>query len=185
MKVLTTAQMHQLEENSVKSGVTMEMLMENAGQAVADEAGRILEDIRQQQILILIGPGNNGGDGLVAARHLHDAGAKVFLYLFGQRPSRDPTLKPIRERRIKRIEAEKDDNLDELTKLLASVDTVIDALFGTGTTRPFSGLLLMVLDRVRRAKIKRPDVKTIALDIPSGLNADTGEAGEGRGNQRG
>ncbi len=179
MKVLTTDQMRQLEENAVKSGVTMEMLMENAGQAVADEVARIVEDVRQQQILILIGPGNNGGDGLVAARHLHDAGAKVFLYLFGQRPARDPMMKPIRERRIKRIEAEKDDNLDELTKLLASVDTVIDALFGTGTTRPFSGLLLMVLDRARRAKIKRPGIKLIALDIPSGLNADTGEADPG------
>ena len=179
MKVLTTDQMRQLEENSIKSGITMEMLMENAGQAVADEASRILEDIRQQQILILIGPGNNGGDGLVAARHLHDAGAKVLLYFFGSRPGRDPTLKPIRERRIKRIEAEKDDNLDELTKLLASVDTVIDALFGTGTARPFSGLLLMVLDRVRRAKIRRPDLKIIALDLPSGLNADTGEVDPG------
>ena len=176
MKVVTTDQMRQLEENAVKSGVTMEMLMENAGQAVADEVARIVEDIRQQQILILIGPGNNGGDGLVAARHLHDAGAKVLLCMFGQRPARDPTLKPIRERRIKRIVAEKDENLDELTKLLASVDTVIDALFGTGTTRPFSGLLLMILDRARRAKIKRPGIKLIALDITSGLNADTGEA---------
>lgn len=179
MKVLTTAQMRQLEENCAKSGVTIEMLMENAGQAVAEEAGRILEDIRQQQILLLIGPGNNGGDGLVAARHLHDAGAKVFLYLFGQRPARDPMLKPIRERRIKRIEAAKDENLEELTSLLRSVDTVIDALFGTGITRPFSGLLLMILDRVRRAKIKRPDIRIIALDIPSGLNADSGEADPG------
>ena len=179
MKVLTTDQMRQLEQDAIKSGVTMEMLMENAGQAVADEVARIVEDIRQQQVLILIGPGNNGGDGLVAARHLHDAGAKVFLYFFGQRPGRDPTLKPIRERHIKRIAAEKDDNLDELTKLLASVDTVIDALFGTGTTRPFSGLVLMIVDRVRRAKIKRPNIKVIALDIPSGLDADTGEADPG------
>ncbi|HUT96840.1 MAG TPA: NAD(P)H-hydrate dehydratase, partial [Dehalococcoidales bacterium] len=58
-------------------------------------------------------------------------------------------------------------------------DTVIDALFGIGATRPFSGLLLMVLDRVRRAKIRRPNLKIVALDIPSGLNADTGEADPG------
>jgi hydroxyethylthiazole kinase-like uncharacterized protein yjeF len=179
VKVLTTDQMRQLEQDSVKAGITMDMLMENAGQAVADETARILEDIRQQQILILVGPGNNGGDALVAARHLHDAGAKVFLYFFGQRPGRDPMMKPIRDRRIKRIEAAKDENLEELTGLLASVDTVIDALFGTGTTRPFSGLLLMIVDRVRRAKIKRPDIKVIALDVPSGLNADTGEVDPG------
>jgi hydroxyethylthiazole kinase-like uncharacterized protein yjeF len=179
VKVLTTDQMRQLEANSVKSGITIEMLMENAGKAVAEEVARILEDIRQQQILILIGPGNNGGDGLVAARYLHDAGAKLFLYFVGQRPSRDPMLKPIRDRRIKRVEADKDDNLEELKKLLSSVDTVIDALFGTGTTRPFSGLLLMVLDRVRRAKIRRHGIKIIALDLPSGLNADTGEVDPG------
>jgi hydroxyethylthiazole kinase-like uncharacterized protein yjeF len=179
VKVLTTDQMRQLEEEAMKSGISLEMLMENAGQAVADEARRVLEDIRQQQILILIGPGNNGGDGLVAARHLHDAGAKIFLYFFGQRPSREPMLKPIRERRIKRIEAAKDENLEELKGLLSSVDTVIDALFGTGTTRPFSGLLLMILDRVRRAKIRRPNIKIIALDLPSGLNADTGEVDPG------
>jgi hydroxyethylthiazole kinase-like uncharacterized protein yjeF len=179
VKVLTTAQMRQLEENSVKAGVTMEMLMENAGKAVADEAARILGDIRQQQILMLIGPGNNGGDGLVAARHLHEAGAKVFIYTFGERPPRDPLLKALRDLRIGRIEAAKDDNLDNLTSMLVSVDGVIDALFGTGTTRQFSGLLLMVLDKVRRAKIKRPDMRIIALDLPSGLDADSGEADPG------
>jgi hydroxyethylthiazole kinase-like uncharacterized protein yjeF len=179
VKVITIDQMQQLEQDAMRSGISLDTLMENAGQAVADEARRFLEDIRQQQILILIGPGNNGGDGLVTARHLHDAGAKVFLYFFGQRPARDPMMKPIRDRRIKRIEATKDENLEDLKGLLASVDTVIDALFGTGTTRPFSGLLLMILDRVRRAKIRRPDLKIIALDLPSGLNADTGEVDPG------
>jgi NAD(P)H-hydrate epimerase len=171
--------MQQLEQEAIRSGTSLEMLMENAGEAVASEAKRFLDDIRRQHILILIGPGNNGGDGLVAARHLHDAGAKIFLYFFGERPTREPIMKPLRDRRIKRIDAKKDENLDELKGLLASVDTVIDALFGTGTTRPFSGLVLMILDRVRRAKIRRPDIKIIALDLPSGLNADTGEVDPG------
>ncbi|MGD9118691.1 MAG: NAD(P)H-hydrate dehydratase [Dehalococcoidia bacterium] len=179
MKVITTDQMQQLEQEAIRSGTSLEMLMENAGEAVASEAKRFLDDIRRQHILILIGPGNNGGDGLVAARHLHDAGAKIFLYFFGERPTREPIMKPLRDRRIKRIDAKKDENLDELKGLLASVDTVIDALFGTGTTRPFSGLVLMILDRVRRAKIRRPDIKIIALDLPSGLNADTGEVDPG------
>jgi hydroxyethylthiazole kinase-like uncharacterized protein yjeF len=171
--------MRQLEENAAKSGVTTEMLMENAGKAVAEEASRMLGDIRQQQVLFLIGPGNNGGDGLVAARYLHEAGAKVFIYTVGERPARDPLLKVLRDVRVGRIEAVKDDNLDNLTHLLVSVDGVVDALFGTGTTRPFSGLILMVLDKVRRAKIRRPDMKIIALDLPSGLDADSGEADPG------
>lgn len=183
VKILTTDQMRQLEESCARMGLTTDVLMENAGKAVAEEVRRILDDIRQQQILVLVGPGNNGGDGLVAARHLNDWGAKVIVYLYGERPPRDPRLKEIRDRRITRVEAPKDDNLDRLGELLKSVDAVVDALFGTGTAtttttgtaRPFGGLLVMILDKVRRARKKRPGLKLIALDLPSGLNADTGE----------
>ena len=179
MKILTTSQMRQLEESCAQTGLTTDMLMENAGKAVAEEVRRILGDISQRQILLLIGPGNNGGDGLVAARHLHDWGAKVIIYLYGQRPARDPKLKPIRERRITRVEAPKDEDLDKLGGFLTSADAVIDALFGTGTARPFGGLLMMVLDKVRRARKKRPGLRIIALDLPSGLNADTGAVDPG------
>lgn len=180
MKVLTTAQMRQLEESCAEAGLTTEMLMENAGKAVAAEVKRILGDVSQKQILFLIGPGNNGGDGLVAARYLHDLGAKVTVHLFGDRPAKDPQFKPIRDRRLTRVEAPTDDNLDTLTGLLNSVDAVVDAIFGTGIasagkTRPFGGLLVMILDKVKRAKKRRPGLKLIALDLPSGLNADTGE----------
>jgi len=179
VKILTTEQMRQLEESCAEMGLTTDVLMENAGKAVAEEVRRILGDVSQQQILFLIGPGNNGGDGLVAARHLHDWGAKVIVYLYGERPAKDLKLKEIRDRRITRLEAPKDDNLDKLSGLLESTDAVVDALFGTGTTRPFGGLLLMILDKVKRAKKKRPELKLIALDLPSGLNADTGEVDPG------
>ena len=179
MKILTTSQMRQLEESCAQTGLTTDMLMENAGKAVAEEVRRILGGIDQRRILFLIGPGNNGGDGLVAARHLNDWGAKVIIYLYGQRPARDPKLKPIRERRITRVEAPKDEDLDKLGGFLTSADAVIDALFGTGTARPFGGLLMMVLDKVRRARKKRPGLRIIALDLPSGLNADTGAVDPG------
>ncbi len=180
MKILTTAQMRQLEDSCAEDGLTTEVLMENAGRAVAAAVKRILGDISQKQVLLLIGPGNNGGDGLVAARHLHDLGAKVVVYLFGDRPTRDPNLKPIRDRRITRVEAAKDDNLDTLAELVNSVDAVVDAVFGTGVatsgkSRPFGGLLVMILDKVKKAKKKRSGLKLIALDLPSGLNADTGD----------
>jgi len=171
--------MRQLEESCAQTGLTTDVLMENAGKAVAEEVRRILGDISQQQILLLIGPGNNGGDGLVAARHLHDWGAKVITYLYGQRPARDPKLKAIRERRITRVEAPKDEDLDKLGGFLTSAGAVIDALFGTGTAHPFGGLLMMVLDKVRRARKKRPGLRIIALDLPSGLNADTGAVDPG------
>ena len=142
MKVLTTEQMRELEESCARIGLTTEVLMENAGRAVADEVSKILGDIEQRQILFLIGPGNNGGDGLVAARHLHDQGAKVIVYLFGDRPTRDTVLKPIRERRITRVKAIQDDDLERLNEFLESSVAVVDALFGTGTGRPFHGLLV-------------------------------------------
>ncbi len=80
VKILTIAQMRQVEEECAKIGLPPSMLMENAGKAVAEEVRKILGTINQQHILI--GPGNSGGDRLVAARHLNDWRAKVSRYLF-------------------------------------------------------------------------------------------------------
>ncbi|HJX03200.1 MAG TPA: NAD(P)H-hydrate epimerase, partial [Dehalococcoidia bacterium] len=77
MKVLTSDQMRQLDRNAESIGLTTEILMENAGRAVAEETSRLVGDVIGKNILVLIGPGNNGGDGLVAARYLNDFGANV------------------------------------------------------------------------------------------------------------
>ncbi len=174
MKILTISQMRQVEDECANIGLTTDVLMENAGKAVAEEVKEILGNIDKQRILILIGPGNNGGDGLVAARHLHDWRAKVTVYLCAQRPENDTNLTLVQERDIACIEAAEDEDLGKLGESLSSANAVIDALFGTGTTRPFRGLLLTVMDRVSRAKRKRSKIRIIALDLPSGLNADNG-----------
>lgn len=174
MKVLTTEQIRQAEQGCVPMGISIDMLMENAGRAVATEVRRMHPDIKKQRILVLIGPGNNGGDGLVAARYLHDWGAKVTVYLCSQRPPDDANLKLVQERNMTGIEAATDANLAQLDKLLTSTNDVIDALFGTGVSRPLSGIFGQVLDRVKKAKEKRPSLHIIALDLPSGLNSDTG-----------
>jgi len=174
VKVLTTTQMSQVEEECAKIGLSTDVLMENAGKAVAEEVRRILGAIDKQRILILIGPGNNGGDGLVAARHLHDWGARVSLYLFGQRLPDDPNLKLVQERGIDCIEVTQDENLDRLDELLSSTNTVIDALFGTGKSRRLRGIFLRASDRVSRAKKRQQGLRIIALDLPSGLDADSG-----------
>lgn len=174
MKILTAIQMRQVEEDCAKIGLPTDMLMENAGKAVAEEVSRILGTIDRQHILILVGPGNNGGDGLVAARYLHDEGAKVSLYLCSQRPPDDPNLGLVRERSITCVDAIQDEKRDKLDELLSSANTVIDALFGTGKIRPLHGIFLQVLNRVSKAKKKQPSLHIIALDLPSGLDADTG-----------
>jgi len=168
--------MLQIEQSCAGIGLTADLLMENAGKAVAEETLRLLGDSEQRRILLLVGPGNNGGDGLVAARYFHDRGVRVSVYLVGYRPPGDLNLGLVQERGIDCYEANVDEGLRELGELLASADAVIDALFGTGKTRPIKGMFQLVLDRVGRAKRERPELRVIALDLPSGLDADGGAA---------
>jgi hydroxyethylthiazole kinase-like uncharacterized protein yjeF len=175
MKIITTSQMRLLEENCVRMGITMDTLMENAGKAVAEEVKRILGNIDQHHILLLIGPGNNGGDGLVAARLLDNLGGKVSVYILGQRPQDDPKLKLVRERGITCVDLAEDEGMKRLEELLASADAIIDAIFGTGLTRQFSTVIATALGKVSKAKKGRRSQRIFALDLPSGLNADTGE----------
>ena len=112
MKIVTSEQMRQIDQECIRSGPPGHVLMENAGKAVAEETRRILGTIDQQSILLIIGPGNNGGDGLVAACYLHDWRAKVSLYLCSQRPPNDANLELVQQRGITCIEAAQDANLD-------------------------------------------------------------------------
>ena len=178
MKILTTDQMRQAEQGCAQIGLPVDTLMENAGKAVAEEARRILGIIGGQHILVLIGPGNNGGDGLVAARHLHDWGARVSVYLCSQRPPDDRNIRLVQERGVTCVEAAQDETLGRLDELLSTANAVIDAIFGTGKVRPLQGILRQALDRVSRVKRERPALRILALDLPSGLNADTGAVDE-------
>src|SRR5690242_17819963 len=82
MRIVTTEQMRRLEAAAVNAGETWPGLMEQAGWGVAQEALRLTGPGRDRQALVLVGQGNNGGDGLVVARHLHDAGLRVTLYVW-------------------------------------------------------------------------------------------------------
>jgi hydroxyethylthiazole kinase-like uncharacterized protein yjeF len=169
VKVLTADEMRWAEQECARIGITTDMLMENAGKAVAEEFRRILGDTSQKHIILLIGPGNNGGDGLVAARHLHDWGAKVSLFLLGKRREDDPNLKLVKQRGIACY-----GNPEGLSQLLPSAEAVIDALFGTGRSRPLGGVFKQALEQVAEAKMNHPELKIVALDLPSGLDADSG-----------
>ncbi len=174
MKVVTVAEMKGLERRAAELGVPPEMLMENAGLAIAQEVKEWLGSTARRQILVLVGPGNNGGDGLVAARHLHDWGAKVNIYLCHQRRDDDPNYRLTQERGIPSTVADEDNGLAELSNMLSSSELVIDALFGTGKLRPFEGIHKEVLTRVRQAREAKPSLSIVAVDLPSGLDADSG-----------
>jgi hydroxyethylthiazole kinase-like uncharacterized protein yjeF len=173
MKVVTADQMRQIDQACEKAGLPNSVLMENAGKTVAEEVRRILGNIDRQHIVVLIGPGNNGGDGLVAARYLHDWGAKVSIYLFAQRKTDDTNLALVRERKIACVDMNEED-LSELDKGLSSATAVIDAIFGTGKIRPLGGTVAEALGRVKTAREQRQNLHIFALDLPSGMDADSG-----------
>jgi len=175
MKIVTSEQMRQIDRECIHRGTPGNVLMENAGRAVAEETARILEPIRHKQFLVVVGPGNNGGDGLVTARYLHDWGAQVSIYLCARRPEDDANLKLVQQRNITCVDAAQDSDLSRFNELLAPVDCIIDALFGTGKARPIKGTLAQVLERVNHLKKKKPALVLLAIDLPSGLNADSGE----------
>jgi hydroxyethylthiazole kinase-like uncharacterized protein yjeF len=174
MKVVTAEQMRQIDRSAADIGLTTEILMENAGRAVTEETRKLLGSIMGKHILILTGPGNNGGDGLVAARYLEDGGAQVSLYLCSQRSSDDKNFKLTQERNIVIVKADQDKDFGKLEQHLASSEVVIDAIFGTGRSRATEGIFKQVLIRVIATKEKRPELCLIAVDMPSGLDANTG-----------
>ncbi|MBN1176725.1 MAG: NAD(P)H-hydrate dehydratase, partial [Dehalococcoidales bacterium] len=173
MKILTAEQMRQTDRACIEQGTPASTLMENAGKCVAEYTQAYLNDMPDQHVLCLIGTGNNGGDGLVAARYLKEWGASVTVYLCSRRQPDDENLKLVRECEITCMEAERDTGFRHLDELLESVTCVIDALLGTGKMRPLEGVFKQVLEKVNKEKEKHK-LSIIAVDLPSGMDADTG-----------
>jgi NAD(P)H-hydrate epimerase len=171
MKVVTADQMRDIEARAADIGLTSPVLMDNAGLSVAREIKKWMGSVAGSRILILAGPGNNGGDGLVAARHLHDWGAKVYVYLPRDRGDSDPNYRQVQQREIPIIPA---GQMDRLDTILPASDTVVDALFGTGKARPLEGEYRDILNMVGEVRQAHPELRLVALDLPSGLNPDTG-----------
>src|SRR6266542_5440292 len=169
MKLATVAEMQRAER---ECGVPVEQLMENAGLAVAQEAWLMLGELADRKILVLAGPGNNGGDGLVAARHLKDWGADVTVVLIKPRGEDDANLSALVEREVPIIILNGD--TAKLDQALARAELIIDALLGTGRAREIEGPLSRVLDKLRDARSRRLPPRLLAVDLPTGLDADTG-----------
>ena len=175
MKIVTSDQMRQIEACSEQAGVSTDTLMEMAGLAVAKRVRHHLGHLAGVSILVLVGPGNNGGDGLVTARHLHRWGARVGVYLCRARREPDPNLTILRDHGIPIVQAYRDDGIAELKQSLAAAHMVVDSVLGTGAVRPMEGALKAIFEELGHARAKRPDLRLLAVDLPTGLNADTGE----------
>ncbi|MBI2845838.1 MAG: NAD(P)H-hydrate dehydratase [Chloroflexi bacterium] len=169
MKVVSVAEMTRMDEEAQKQGVSVPYMMENAGRLVAQEIEK-RHSAPGKSILVLVGPGNNGGDGLVAARYLQQAGAKVAAYLWN-RKGEDKVSREAKEQGVTFV-ANKDDAT--LQKLLAEAEIVIDALLGTGANRPIEGRLGEILGLLKERRNRQPKPFLASIDLPTGLNGDTG-----------
>ncbi|MCK9496698.1 MAG: NAD(P)H-hydrate dehydratase, partial [Dehalococcoidia bacterium] len=132
-------------------------------------------------ILVVCGPGNNGGDGLVAARELVTWGASVAVYLTRSRGEDDAELAAVREAEIPVATAEDDPAFEELERWLAQAALIVDAVFGIGLRpgeRSVEGVPREVLLRMETARERIAPPRVMAVDVPSGVDADTGAADE-------
>jgi hydroxyethylthiazole kinase-like uncharacterized protein yjeF len=159
--ILTADAMRAAEQRVIDAGTSVEDLMERAGAALAEAAYRFAGPI---PALVLCGPGNNGGDGYVAARHLAGRGVAV----------RVAALTEPRSDAAKWARSQWSGDVEQLSAEIQSAPLVIDALFGTGLTRGLDDATAKQLLRLCGAA-----VVTVACDLPSGVETDSGaELGE-------
>ncbi|HEV8637123.1 MAG TPA: NAD(P)H-hydrate dehydratase [Chloroflexota bacterium] len=171
MKVVSVGEMRRLEAESERRGLPGSALMEIAGRAFADAVAERRAPLAGRKPVVLVGPGNNGGDGLVAARWLRAFGAHPVVLTVGRRPAADAKLDLLGAAGVPLL-APTDAWPDEaLEAPFAGADLVVDALLGIGRVRPIDGLMKRVLEAA--ARVGAP---IVGLDVPSGLDADTGTA---------
>ena len=176
MKYVSSTEMRILELNSQFLGVDTLTLMENAGRAVTDEIAKRLNGVTGLNVVVFAGLGNNGGDGMVTARHLASRGARVVVILAG-----DPERIRTREARENYerlanlfhtvdIIVFRPERVNMIRNLCKKADVLIDALLGTGlkgSVREPYKTLISIFNESNGLKL--------AVDIPSGLDSDTGE----------
>jgi hydroxyethylthiazole kinase-like uncharacterized protein yjeF len=196
-ELLTAAQMRAIEQAAIASGrVTGLELMERAGRGVVEAIFREWPDLTPSwgpapkppdfvgefdavthRALVLCGPGNNGGDGFVVARLLKECGWDVEVFLYGDAGKLPPDAKVNCERwctmgDVTSRAIDPPPLVDDSLVLPERCDVLVDALFGSGLSRPFRGVFTMIAlgaDVFRRAGVRR-----VSVDIPSGVCADSG-----------
>ena len=180
MDLITADQMRRIEQAAIDSGaVTGLALMERAGAGVVQAIAEGVPTLNPKRAAVLCGPGNNGGDGFVIARLLHDQGWQVAVYAFGDQNRLPPDARQNAARWSERgpvhsyddaafVAALRDPNAPKVTLL-------IDAFLGIGLSRPatFCSALMRHCAERRHSGAAMP--KIVAVDIPTGLNSDTGK----------
>jgi len=174
MKSITAQRARQIDQAAQKDfGIPSIVLMENAGKSVFEVILARLPYGQHLSVAVFCGKGNNGGDGLVCARYLHNSGVPTSIYVLGS-PSamkRDPkTNLDILARMKARVMFIEEKKQLRKTFKKCSADIFVDALFGIGFSGKVEGAAFNLIDF-----INANDAMTISVDVPSGLNATTGK----------
>ena len=169
-ETVTSAQMKELERRADEEGLSYYQMMENAGTGAAGQIASQVP-IAGKKVLIFCGKGNNGGDGFVVARKLTEMGSFVKLILVEGEPKTEDAVTNKQRCEAMAIPILLLTEGEEIGRFIEEADLLIDAIYGTG----FHGVLRDPVRKLTRM-ISRSKAPVYALDIPSGLNGDTGEA---------
>jgi NAD(P)H-hydrate epimerase len=174
MKILTVAQMREVDRRTTELGIPGIVLMENAGHRVVEFLVRRFSPLAAQRIVVLCGKGNNGGDGLVIARQLHTRFRPAALDVVLLAAPED--LKGDAAANLRMLGAAGCPVLSAIPERARHATLVLDALLGTGLAGPAAGRML---EGIREINSGFPQARVVAVDIPSGMAGDAGEsAGE-------
>ncbi|MFL6198090.1 MAG: NAD(P)H-hydrate dehydratase [Thermoanaerobaculia bacterium] len=173
MRILSAEAMREVDRCAIEElGIPSLVLMENAAIGVADAIGEVYEEA--ESAAIFCGPGNNGGDGLAIARHLAVRGYDVQVFLVagarGMRGDAEVQLGICRRQGLAIQEVADEDGVVEALEEAREADLIVDALFGTGLSKPLEGMLADLVQGLNDLPLPR-----VAVDLPSGLNGSKAE----------
>ncbi len=178
MKLVTVSEMREIEQEADANGLTYAQMMENAGSGLAHSIREILfEDEEQLSAVGLVGPGNNGGDTLIALSHLAAQDWHVRAYLVNRSADKDPLVDRLKQAGGEVTVSDQDENLEMLGAFIGSATVILDGILGTGFKLPLKSEISNILQKVNSTLDELdwlPEV--VAVDCPSGVNCDTGEA---------
>ena len=175
MRVLNSAQMREADRRTIEEiGIPSLVLMENAGRQVVAAIEAIHGELLEQQVAVLCGRGNNGGDGFVVARTLLQRGVDVSVFLLGRvadvRGDARINLEILGRLGLTVVEIADSQAWELHFSEVSDCALIVDAIFGTGLNAPVSGLIESVI-----ADVNASGITVVSIDLPSGLSADSAE----------
>lgn len=177
MKYVSVGEMIAIEKEADAAGHSYAQMMEYAGKGLAEATHTAYRQLTHQRALGLVGSGNNGGDTLVAFAYLQEWGWQTTAYIVGSRPEDDPLMERLRRAGGTILDLENDPGYLQLLAALDTHPVLLDGVLGTGIRLPLRGMVDEVLERVRtRILSMESPPYVIAVDCPSGIDCDTGEA---------